>query len=50
VEDLGADRRITNLLRLKVSEIMCFWVKQIQPSQRMVQQQNLRVSYRAGNS
>jgi hypothetical protein len=50
MEDLGADRMFTDILKLKVTEIICYCVNQIQPSQGMVKQQNIRVSYRAGKS
>jgi hypothetical protein len=50
MEDLGADRKFTDILKLQVTEIICYCVKQIQPSQGMVQPENLQVSYMAGNS
>jgi hypothetical protein len=50
MEDLDTDRKFTDILKLKVTEIICYCVKQIQPSQGMVQAQNLQVSFMAGNS
>jgi hypothetical protein len=50
MEDLDTDRKFTDILKLKVTEIICYCVKQIQPSRGMVEPQNLQVSYMAGNS
>jgi hypothetical protein len=46
--DLGADRKFTDMLKLKVIELISYCVTRIQPSQGMVKQRNIRVSYRAG--
>ena len=50
MEDLGADRKFTEILKLKVIEIISYGVNQTKPCQGMVQRQNLQVSCRAGNS
>jgi hypothetical protein len=42
--DLGADKEFTDILKLKVAEIICYYVNQIQQSQGMIKQQNIRVS------